>query len=268
MAFNAGITGDSPRKGIYKGSGGSLTPIVLTGQSAPGTGAGTIGSGFTFSAPNDSGTAAFHSNISGGTATEGIFKGSDGSLSNIALKGQSAGHGGWHLLRLPCSRDQRRWDGSLQCQRDGRQRNARHLQRLWREPNQHCPSGSKRPGTGAGTFIGLSEFCALNDSETVAFSAGVTGGTASEGIFKGSGGSLTNIALQGQPRHGAGGFLNFRTPAPNESGTAAFIANVSGGSATSGIFKGSGDTVINIAVQGQSAPGTGGEPSPLSTIRH
>lgn len=259
VAFNAGIGGGTATKGIFKGSGGSLTNVVFQGQSAPGTGGGTF-SGFSFSALNDSGTAVFQAGVTGGTATEGIFQGSGGSLTNIALQGQSApSTGGGTFSSFSVPELNAGGTAAFKGEVTGGTATRGIFSGSGGSLTAIAVTGQSAPGTGTGTLSTVSEFCASNDDGTVAFVAGVSGGTATEGIFTGSGGSLTNIALQGQsaPGTGAGGFLTFRTPALNDSGTAAFLANVTEGSATSGIYTGAGGALTKIAVQGQIAPDTG-----------
>ena len=56
---------------------------------------------------------------------------------------------------------------------------------------------------GAGTFSGLGT-PVLNDAGQTAFYATITGGTNTGGIYRGSGSTLTAIALQGQSAPGVG----------------------------------------------------------------
>ncbi len=180
-----------------------MTNIAVKGQSAPGAGAGTFLSFSSRPTINDSGTVALLGSITGGSANNGIFIGSGGSLTAIAVQGQS------------------------------------------------------RPGTGTGMFSTLLD-PAINAGGTVAFHANVVGGSASEGIFRNDGGSLTAIALQGQTAPGpvAGTFTSLSSgPSLNDSGTVAFFAAV-GGVGDRGIFLGDGQQTINAAITGQSLGGS------------
>jgi hypothetical protein len=133
-------------------------------------------------------------------------------------------------------------------------------------------TGDPAPG-GNGTFntIGLPT---LNDSGLAAFSGGLTGtsGGANDdaGFFAGSGGTLTQLAREGQSVPGSGVIASFSQAARlNNSGLAAFFANLTGTSGgasdNSGIFAGSGGALTQIVREGQAVPdgnGLFGNPTP------
>jgi hypothetical protein len=260
VLLNAGISADPvAQKGIFKGAGGSLTPLELWGQTAPGTGGGTF-KGSLLSAVNDGGSAVIQAGVSGGTTTEGIFKASGGSLTNIAVLGQVApGTGGGTFVAFNVPELNAAGTVAFSGGITGGTVSSGVFSGSGGSLTPIALAGQPAPGTGGGTILTL-QFCALNDNGTAAFVAGVSGGTSSSGIFSGSGGPLTTIAVQGQtaPGTGGGGFLNLRTPALNENGTVVFRADISAGTSLSGIFKGNGGSLTQIAVQGQAAPGTGG----------
>ena len=118
------------------------------------------------------------------------------------------------------------------------------------------------PDTGGGTYIhvlGVS----MNDARTVGWRSAITGGSATEGIFSSVAGYFTPqyLALTGQAAPTAGGTFSGFPDGPRLSGhEAAFTANVSGGSATNGVFA---VTLVSrlkraVALQGTAAPNTGG----------
>jgi hypothetical protein len=104
---------------------------------------------------------------------------------------------------------------------------------------------------------------ALNDSGTLAFAAATSGGPASPGLFADTGSATLVMARSGDPAPGTGGgtLVDFLYPAIDASGTVAFLSNVSGGSASGGLFK-AGSSVQSVAVEGQSVPGAG----PIASI--
>lgn len=86
----------------------------------------------------------------------------------------------------------------------------------------------------------------------------LTGGSASTGVFAGVPGSLQTVALQGSAAPAGGNFVSFLAPALlNSDGQIAFRVNMTGGSATSGIFVGTAGSLQATALQGSPAPGGG-----------
>jgi hypothetical protein len=115
---------------------------------------------------------------------------------------------------------------------------------------------------GPETFASFS-WVALNDGGTVAFEAATSGGPASPGLFADTGSATLVMARSGDPAPGTGGgtLVDFLYPAIDASGTVAFLSNLSGGSATGGLFK-AGSSLESVAVEGQSVPGAG----PIASI--
>jgi hypothetical protein len=124
-------------------------------------------------------------------------------------------------------------------------------------------TGQTATGAGGGTFASSLRNPVLNDAGQTAFRANITGGTSTEGIYRSSSGALAAIALQGQGAVGSGGgtFSDFGgfDLVLNQAGQTAFQARITGGSTTGGIYlSGSGNTLTEIALLGQSASGSGG----------
>jgi hypothetical protein len=107
-----------------------------------------------------------------------------------------------------------------------------------------------------GTFSGFGPAGIPGTPGDAVFWASVTGGSATEGIFKNSGGTITKIAAKGDATPIGGTYSGFTTaPVINPSGEIAFWASVSGGSAASAIFKrSSGGVVSKIAAVGDATP--------------
>jgi hypothetical protein len=95
----------------------------------------------------------------------------------------------------------------------------------------------------------------LNRGGATAFVADVSGGTASQGLFVTSKGVTSAVAVQGSPAPGGGTFSAFHDPSMNASGAIAFVADVSGGRFTQGVFLAHNGTISALAVQGSLAPG-------------
>ncbi len=209
--FNGTSGGNSDDRGVFWGTGGAITQIARAGQSVP------DGNGnFTdFSVPNlnSSGQVSFLASLNGttgGTSDDrGVFLGSGGGLTQIAREGQAA------------------------------------------------PDGN-----GVFTdFIGTSP--QINDSGQVAFHARLTGFGApineNQGIFRGNGGALTQVARKGQAApDGNGTFSQLSDPTINNAGQVAFLSfleGTSGGSTDDeGIYRGTGGTLTQIARAGQAVP--------------
>jgi hypothetical protein len=95
----------------------------------------------------------------------------------------------------------------------------------------------------------------LNESGQVAFAAGLTGGSSTSGLFAGLPGSLSAVALQGTPAPAGGNYNTFPSlPRLNGAGQVAFVANLTGGSSTRGIFAGLPGALSTVALQGTPAP--------------
>ena len=116
--------------------------------------------------------------------------------------------------------------------------------------------GGSAPGTGGGTFASFG-VPSLNKGGAIAFVADVSGGSASQGLFVTSNGVLSAVAVQGSPAPGGGTFSAFHDPSMNASGDVAFVAEVSGGRFTQGVFVASNGAISSVAVQGSAAPAGG-----------
>ncbi len=124
-------------------------------------------------------------------------------------------------------------------------------------------AGEVAPGTGGATYSGFFVFdpVLINDSSDVVFSASLTGGSATRGIFVESNGSLSALALLGDPAPGTGGgvYAAFSDLAINDAGQVAFVATIGSGSTTEGLFLDSlTDPAVAVALAGDATPGIAG----------
>jgi hypothetical protein len=202
MAFLASMTGGPAAQGIFAGTAGTFQPVAVQGAVAPA--GGTYTSGFTDPVLNASGQVAFRANLTGGTATQGIFVGTSGAVQAAAIQGAAAPAGGIYDF-----------------------------------------------------LVGSPE---LNAAGQLAFQARLTGGTATSGLFVGTPGAIQSVALQGQAAPAGGNFGSFYPGnlLINSTGQVAFGANLTGGSATQGLFAGGPGALKPVALQGATAPGGNG----------
>jgi len=248
-------------RGILVDTSGPDNVVVQAGQSAPSTGGGVFyfGGGYLLDpgsnpALNNLGQVAFFATVSGGTTTSGVFLNTAGVNAAVSLQGESAPGtlGGtyssfYSYLGGPSLND----PGTVAFRATVAGGSA--TEGLFRASGATDTAvalqGESAPGTSGGTYASLG------------FKANVTGGTAGQGLFIDSGGVDTAFALQGQAAPGTGGgtFNSFGNPSLNDSGSAAFQANVASGSSASGIFvfvPGS-MAIYAVALVGQYAPGLG-----------
>ncbi|HEX7780273.1 MAG TPA: choice-of-anchor tandem repeat NxxGxxAF-containing protein, partial [Vicinamibacterales bacterium] len=92
--------------------------------------------------------------------------------------------------------------------------------------------------------------------------ASLTNGASRRGLFVGDGTGAVAIALQGQQAP-KGGTYEGQDPflgaiRLNDRGEVAFVGRLTGGSSSSGIFRGNGDRTRAIALAGTTAAGTTG----------
>jgi hypothetical protein len=237
------------------------TGIALEGDTAPGTGGGTYSSFGIDPSINTSGDVAFLASVTGGTALSGIFVDSGGTDTAVALVGDTApgtGGGTYSSLAGPsvnASGDVAFWSFMT---------GGTALSGIFVDSGGTDTAvalvGDTAPGTGGGTYSSFGIDLSINASGDVAFSASLTGGSASAGIFVDSGGTDTAVALQGDSAPGTGGgtYTFLSSASINASGDVMFSSPLTGGSASAGIFVDSGGTDAAVALDGDTAPGTGG----------
>jgi hypothetical protein len=277
-AFFATLTGTSgatnDNEGIFSGTGGAVTQIAREGQAAP-DGNGTFAS-FGDPALGASGEAAFvarHTGTSGGSSDDrGIFRGTGGAVTQIAREGQAAPDGNGTFSTIF-------FDPALNASGEA----AFYASLTGATPGtdtgifggtggavtQIARAGQAAPD-GNGTFSGFNNDLALNDSGQAAFVASVAGIQGNfGGIFRGTGGALTQIVRDGQAAPDGNGVFSFLVvPSLGASGEVAFSANLTGTSGgesdDEGIFLGTGGAVTQIVRDGQAAPDGNGTFTSLS----
>ncbi len=128
--------------------------------------------------------------------------------------------------------------------------------------------GDAAPGGGTFSGFGSTPMPGFNNLGEVAFVATVSGGPGAGVYLASPAGGGTSYTVEAVALNGgaspAGGTFSITTARPdvviNEIGHVAFLADLSGGSANSGMFvrRGALASIQTVVVQGQAAPGTTG----------
>jgi hypothetical protein len=266
VAFANGLTGGVPGWGVFLYGPGGSAALSLEGDTAPDTGGGSYFLPGGFTSVNDDGEVSFMAVALGGSATSGIFLDSGGGADlAVVVAGQPApdtGGGAFdgalnalNFHSLNAGGDVAFTDtvtggtiGSGVFRYSGGAHTSVSLE------------GDSAPGTGGGVYDGF-ESPAMNDAGDVVFPALVAGGSgATRGLFRDSGGVDSVLGLEGDPAPdtGGGSFVDFVFPDQNADGDVAFLSDVTGGTAIGGVFQIVGGAVNAVAVDGGTAPGTGG----------
>lgn len=276
VAFSATLSGTSggttDNAGIFRGDGTNMIQIAREGQVVPG-GDGAFQS---FGTPvlNLSGQAAFHSTLSATTAgaDTGVYRGADGIITQIAREGQAAPDGNGTLESFgPVSLNnagQTAFRATLTGTSGGTADYSGIFSGNGGSLTQIVRGGQAVAG-GNGVFadFNFSNHSTFNNAGQAAFYAiltGTSGGTSDDrGIYRGSGGAVTQVAREGQAAPDANGvFSNFSSPILNDAGQVAFqgfLAGTNNGSNdNSGIYRGNGLVLTPVARKGQAAPDANG----------
>ena len=111
--------------------------------------------------------------------------------------------------------------------------------------------GDEAPGGGTLTPIGR----VTNDHGSIAYSAIVSGSTATQGIFRSDEKQTVAIARDDIAPPTGGVFTLLGSAVLNDRGQVAFYSNMNGGPAEFGIFRGDGGELTPVFVANQIAPG-------------
>lgn len=270
LAFTASLIGttggniSADRFGVFRiESAEPVTQIARGLQTAAG-GAEVFGQTYTSPPPiNSDGELAFGVTRNGFSTAAGVYRGP--TLTKIAERLESTpnGNGTYNGPSLSDfnSAGQLVFNSSLSGTSPGNANNA--IFRGDGNTTVEIARIQSAPPEGNGLFSGFFT-PALNESGQVAFSAQLNVGASPTGVYRGSGGSLTTIARQGQPAPALGGGSNgtFGTMAGfsaiNDSGQVLFNAGLSGTSGgaddNAGVFLGDGTTTTLMLGKGQPAP--------------
>jgi hypothetical protein len=277
VAFSGEIdTGPAFDAAVFRGIGGPVTLIAREGQAAP-DGNGTLRWFFSdFPALNKSGQVAFGASLygtSGGASDDrGIFRGSGGALTQIAREGQTAPDGNGvfsdsnFLNYLPLNNS---GQVAFQLELTGTSGGSNDDSGIFLGDGgaitQIAREGDIAPdGDG---YLGQIWYPALNNAGEVAFTADITGTKGGlrdgEGVFRGAGRRLTQIARRGQSApdgNGTFSFFEMGSGALNDAGQLAFrsyLTGTSGGTSDDlGLFFFNGVELQQIVRTGQALGGS------------
>jgi hypothetical protein len=258
--------------------GVGLQKVAATGDTAPGTGGGTFLSFGSVQTPpsqlNSQGQVAFFANIAGsaGNASRnGVFIGSVGGVVQaVARMGDVSPIGGAfaNITNTDISLNESGQVTFHAISQSGiTQTPAIFTGSVTASPVKVVARGDAGPGGSIVNVIPLN--FQMNNAGQVVYVAGLVGGSSPEGIFLGTaGGAQASVALAGAGAPGSGGgvFSDFRDfdIELNNSGAVAFRADITGGTASSGVYLGSASAPpAPRLIEGQPLPG-GGTVGPLT----
>jgi hypothetical protein len=262
VAFGDLLSGGDPiNSGLFLDSGGSASAVALFGDATP------VGGSYTFfGSPtlNGSGDVSFMGIVSGGSQPRGIFLDSGGTHSTLVLPGDTApdtGGGTYTGNVADFNMHALNASGGVAFRSEvtgGSVASGIFVDSGSAEAS-FALAGDTAPGTSGGTYSAFGN-PSQNDSGSVAFTADVTGSSVASGVFLDSGASDAAVALVGgsAPDTGGGSYSELGYPVVNDLGYVVFIANVTGGSASGGIFLDTGGPEEAVAVEWGTAPDTGG----------
>ena len=249
---NGDVLFDVNGSDIYRSNGQSIVPLVRTGDPAPG--GGTLSPLGASHDTNDNGAITYGAFVSDSTATQGIFRSDGVETIAIARDDVNAPTGGsFTLLANPVI------NNAGQVAFYSNMAGGTADFGIFRGEGQDLTPVfvTNQIAPGGTTFADFGD-PVINNHGQIATTASLNNGTA--GIFVGNGTDTVAIALQGQPAPKGGNYNGqFLIPTRlNDQGEVAFDARLTGGTSSSGIFRGDGRGTIPIALAGTPAPGTTG----------
>jgi hypothetical protein len=269
-AFGAGVLGGTTLSGVFSEENGVDAAIALEGDSAPGTGGGVFsqfgGTGCLYgcfaTAINGGGLVAFGASVTGGTASEGIFRGS-AMVTAAAVEGGSApgtGSGTYSAFVGPAINN----GGDVAfvaSVTSGISPQGIFVDLMDSGDAMVALVGDAAPGTGGGDF-NFFYAPSIDDSGDVVFPADILGGLTTSGIFRAASGGISAVAVVGDvaPGTGGGAYTSIAAPRISNTGRTVFSAsvNLTGENSIGGVFLDENGIQSAVALAGQTAPGTGG----------
>jgi hypothetical protein len=111
--------------------------------------------------------------------------------------------------------------------------------------------GTPAPTGGTFLFFGSP---VIDEDGQLAFFAGMAGGSADFGIYRGDGTSITTIFAANQIAPGGGTFVDFGEPLTNKHGQVLVLGSLVNAAGPFGLFLGDGTDAAAIALSGHAAP--------------
>ncbi len=252
VAFTATLSGTSTQ-GVFVGAPGAVQAAALQGSAAP---AGGTYNGFGSVVLNAAGRVAFNASLTGGSSTGGDFVGTPGAVQPLALANTPAPAGGGTYSQIAGLTLNAAGQSAFPAFLTGGPATSGMFVGAPGTIQAAAFQGVAAPG-GGGNYSGFHN-PTLNATGQLAFFAFLTGGPSGHGLFAGGPGSVQAVALLNTPAPAGGnytGVLNSgMSPAINGSGQVAFVANLTGGSSTGGVFVGAPGSIQPAALAGTTAP--------------
>jgi hypothetical protein len=269
---NDGSTGQS---GIWRENGGSLGIEALSGDAAPGIGAGVTFSSFLNGVQGNNGIFGYNAEVTGTGITTGsndrvVYRDTGSGPTVVARRGDVApGTAGGEIFTDLVAK-QMNASGAMVL--FGETSAAVDNVGLWKDVGgvltKVVQTGDAAPGLGAGVFFDdIQSLPGIDGSGDIVFHAnlrgtGITAGTNDRTIWKEGGGVLTLVAQGGDaaPEAGAGAVFTFvNRPSTNDTGRVAFTAGLTGTGVTTandtGAWLDVGNGLELIVREGDAVPG-------------
>lgn len=233
VAFVSSVTGGTASAGLFRETSLGIEVLALVGDAAPDSGGGTF-SAFQSPSISDDGRVAFVADIVGDSSTVGIFVHDGGVLEKRVLQGEIAPDTGGATYTqpiFPAVNDS--GEVVFAAETAGGTATGGLFVSTQLGVASILVEGDLAPETGGGTFAAVNSLPNLSNTGTIAFSAELSGGSVSAGVFEHDLGSGTTraLALAGEtaPETGGDTFSSFLYTDVNDAGEAAFISDLSGG---------------------------------------
>ncbi len=251
---NGDVVFDANDFDTFRSNGKTIVRLVRSGDPAPG--GGTLTPAGEQRVTNDNGAIAFAGLVSDSTATQGIFR-SDGIQTVAIARDDISPPTGGSFTVVGNSVINDRGQVAFYSVMTGGTADFGIFRGEGQELTPVFVTNQLAPG-GA-TFADFGN-PVINSHGQIATTASLTNSVSEAGIFLGDGTDAVAIALQRQPAPKGGSYNGqFLVPTRlNDHGEVAFDARLTGGTSSSGIFRGNGERTIAVALSGTNAPGTTG----------
>jgi hypothetical protein len=251
---NGDVVFDANDFDTFRSNGKSIVRLVGSGDPAPG--GGTLSPAGEPRVTNDNGAIAFAAIVSDSTATQGIFR-SDGEQTVAIARDDISPPTGGSFTVVGDSAINDRGQVAFYSVMTGGTADFGIFRGEGQELTPVFVTNQIAPGGAIFEDFGNP---VINNHGQIATTASLSNSSSQAGIFVGDGTDTVAIALQQQPAPKGGSYNGqFLLPTRlNDRGEVAFNARLTGGTSSSGIFRGDGTRTIPIALTGTNAPGTTG----------
>src|SRR5436190_7478518 len=240
-------------------NGGPAVRIAGPGDVAPGTGGTLTGIALAQGSYslNNAGEVIFRAQIVGGSGGFGLFVGSTGGVRKVVANGDPIPGGG--TFSFPTSAPSSFFNNAGQVAFTN---GTFFIHSVGTGIVKAVATGDGAPVAIGGTLT-LTSFANFSDGGVIVFTANVTGGSTSGGLFRfvpGTGVETVAVVNQAAPGAGSATFSAFAAISINQTGRVSFRGTLTGGAIQRGIYQQSASgNPANVALEGQptTAPGGG-----------